>query len=138
MKRRQAKTVLRIQSIFGVLRPRNDVAGYDQFFVAQTADATGRVVAGHIVPWAQDTRNRLNPHNGLCLSALHDRAYDQGLITVMPDFRVRVSKAVAALANDSFLTESLQRFDGQSIRLPERFRPAPEFLALHAARFGYL
>jgi putative restriction endonuclease len=56
----------------------------------------------------------------------------------MPDFKVRVSTSVADLHGDSFLTESLQRFDGQAIRLPERFRPAPEFLAAHAARFNYL
>lgn len=40
------------------------------------------IVASHIVPWAEDEKNRLNPRNGLCLSALHDRAFDQGLITV--------------------------------------------------------
>lgn len=34
------------------------------------------VIASHIVPWSEDTKNRLNPQNGLCLSALHDRAYD--------------------------------------------------------------
>lgn len=96
------------------------------------------VIASHIIPWAEDTKNRLNPKNGLCLSALHDRAYDQGLITVMPDFKIRVSKSLANLTGDSFLAESLQRFDGQSIQLPERFSPAPEFLASHATKFGYL
>ncbi len=114
------------------------LAGYDATCCISGLRHEKLVIASHIVPWAQDTSNRLNPHNGLCLSALHDRAYDQGLITVMHDFKVRVSKSLAALTGDSFLTESLQRFDGQSIRLPERFRPAPEFLALHAARFGYL
>ncbi len=50
-------------------------------------------VASHIVPWAEDRRNRLNPHNGLCLSAPHDRAFDQGLITITPgSLRVRVSE----------------------------------------------
>jgi predicted restriction endonuclease len=29
------------------------------------------LVASHIVPWSQDKANRLNPSNGLCLSALH-------------------------------------------------------------------
>ncbi len=96
------------------------------------------VIASHIIPWAEDTKNRLNPQNGLCLSALHDRAYDQGLITVMPDFKIRVSKSLADLTGDAFLAESLQRFDGQSIQLPERFRPAPEFLASHSTKFGYL
>ena len=32
------------------------------------------LIASHIVPWAEDKKNRLNPENGLCLSALHDRA----------------------------------------------------------------
>lgn len=96
------------------------------------------VIASHIIPWAEDTKNRLNPQNGLCLSALHDRAYDQGLITVMPDFKVRVSKSLAVVTGDNFLAASLLRFNGQPIQLPERFRPAPEFLAAHATRFGYL
>lgn len=96
------------------------------------------VIASHIIPWSEDTKNRLNPQNGLCLSALHDRAYDQGLITVMPDYKVRVAKSLAEITGDSFIAESLQRFNGQSIQLPERFRPSPEFLAAHATKFGYL
>ena len=96
------------------------------------------VIASHIVPWAQDTHNRLNPQNGLCLSALHDRAYDQGLITVMPDFKVRVSLKLKAQKGDGFIADSLLRFDQQSIQLPERFRPEPDFLAQHARRFGFM
>jgi len=34
------------------------------------------LVASHIVPWRSDPGNRLNPKNGLCLSAIHDRAFD--------------------------------------------------------------
>ncbi|WP_206732396.1 HNH endonuclease [Janthinobacterium sp. 17J80-10] len=44
------------------------------------------LVASHILPWRQDANNRLNPRNGLCLSALHDRAFDQGLITITTEF----------------------------------------------------
>ena len=96
------------------------------------------VIASHIVPWSEDPKNRLNPQNGLCLSALHDRAYDQGLITVMPDFKVRVSPKVKASKGDSFIAESLLRFDQQSIRFPDRFGPAPSFLEWHARRFGFI
>ena len=96
------------------------------------------VIASHIVPWSEDTKNRLNPQNGLCLSALHDRAYDQGLITVMPDFTVRVSPKIKAVRGDSFILESLLRFDQQPIRFPSRFGPAPIFLEWHARRFGFL
>jgi putative restriction endonuclease len=96
------------------------------------------VIASHIVPWSEDKQNRLNPHNGLCLSALHDKAYDQGLITVMPDYTVRVSKALANRSEDSFMTQTLLSFDKQSIRLPERFKPANEFLISHAKKFGFI
>ncbi|MDB5843010.1 MAG: endonuclease [Polaromonas sp.] len=96
------------------------------------------VIASHIVPWRLDSKNRLNPQNGLCLSALHDKAYDQGLITVLPDFTVRVAPAFKAQQHGSFMAESLLRFNGQAIRLPERFRPEPEFLAIHARTFGFI
>jgi putative restriction endonuclease len=96
------------------------------------------VIASHILPWSDDKQNRMNPQNGLCLSALHDKAYDQGLITVMPDYTVRVSATLKVQSKDAFLAASLLRFDKQSIRLPERFRPEPAFLAAHAERFGFL
>ncbi len=49
------------------------------------------LVASHIVPWRSDEQNRLNPSNGLALSALHDKAFDLGLITISEDYRVIVS-----------------------------------------------
>ncbi len=52
---------------------------------------TRLLVASHIVPWAADAANRLNPANGLCLAATHDRAFDAGLITLDPEWRWRVS-----------------------------------------------
>lgn len=96
------------------------------------------VIASHIVPWRMDSKNRLNPQNGLCLSALHDKAYDQGFITVMPDFTVRVAPALKAQQEENFMADALLRFDGLSIRLPERFRPEPEFLAFHARTYGFI
>ena len=36
------------------------------------------LVAGHIVPWAENESERLNPENGLCLSNLYDKAYEKG------------------------------------------------------------
>ncbi len=75
--------------------------------------------------------------NGLCLSALHDRAFDQGLITVTLDYKVCVSKKLKAHAGDSFMVSSLLQLDGKSIHLPERFKPHIGFLAHHNRRFGF-
>lgn len=96
------------------------------------------VIASHIVPWSEDSKNRLNPQNGLCLSALHDRAYDQGLITVMPDYTVRISATLKTAPIDAFLQASLIDSDSKRIRLPERFLPDPAFLAAHARHFKFI
>lgn len=96
------------------------------------------LIASHIVPWSEDTHNRLNPQNGLCLSALHDRAYDQGLITVLPDYTVRVSQSLKTKSADTFMQDALLKYDGASIRMPSRLAPAPQFLEKHATRFGFV
>lgn len=96
------------------------------------------LIASHIVPWSEDTKNRLNPQNGLCLSALHDRAYDQGLVTIMPDYTVRVSAAVGLDQAHTFTQYCLLRFHQQPILLPERFRPNPSFLEIHARKHGFI
>ncbi len=88
------------------------------------------LVASHIVPWRCDKANRVNPRNGLLLSALHDKAFDNGLITVDDDMRVRVSRKYKG-SNDPHFSESIERYHKCSIALPEKFRPGRDFLSYH-------
>jgi predicted restriction endonuclease len=88
------------------------------------------LVASHIVPWRIDRLNRVNPRNGLLLSALHDKAFDIGLITIEDNMTVRVSRK-HPVRNDRFFSHSIELYDGQPIRRPEKFRPDKEFLAYH-------
>ena len=88
------------------------------------------LVASHIVPWSKDKRNRLNPSNGLCLSAIHDRAFDKGLITISGDFRVIVSRKLRQ-KNGDFLRDSILALHHRKIALPDRFQPKVEFLDWH-------
>jgi len=88
------------------------------------------LIASHIVPWNKDKANRLNPSNGLCLSALHDRAFDQGLITVTPDWKIRISKSLSR-SKSNFCKMTLLSLEGASIHLPEKFLPSSEFLLFH-------
>ena len=88
------------------------------------------LVASHIVPWRDADNNRLNPRNGLCLSALHDKAFDRGILTIGEALTVRVSKKAVA---DAFYRSAILRYDNQRINLPERFRPDAEFLEYHRA-----
>lgn len=88
------------------------------------------LVASHIVPWRSDARNRVNPRNGLLLSALHDRAFDAGMLTVGDDMTVRVACS-PALRSDKYFSDAIGRHHGQQIDLPEKFSPDPDFLAYH-------
>lgn len=86
--------------------------------------------ASHIIPWAIDPKNRLNPKNGLCLNSLHDRAFDRGLLTITPDYRVRVSAKLRTFS-DNANSILLLRYDNARVNLPDRFIPDVNFLAYH-------
>lgn len=88
------------------------------------------LIASHIIPWRVDAANRLNPSNGLCLSMLHDKAFDAGIITITNDMTVSVSQRYAA-KSDQFFNSALLAFDGKPIALPNKFSPLAEFLAYH-------
>ncbi|MBQ1289786.1 MAG: HNH endonuclease [Lachnospiraceae bacterium] len=88
------------------------------------------LVASHIKPWKDsDTKTeRTNPSNGLCLNALHDKAFDRGLITVLPDLSIRVS---SKLTGQDSGTLWLRQCNKTSIEKPRRFMPGKEFLEYH-------
>ncbi|MBL0165917.1 MAG: DNA (cytosine-5-)-methyltransferase [Propionivibrio sp.] len=88
------------------------------------------LIASHIVPWSKDKANRLNPSNGLCLSALHDRAFDKGLISLTEDWRIVVSVELRK-REETFVKQVLLPLEGQQIELPERFLPDHAFLVRH-------
>lgn len=89
------------------------------------------LVASHIVPWRSDKNNRLNPRNGLCLSTLHDKAFDKGLITITQDYTVKISPAVRQLADNRFASEWLIALEGRKMVMPEKFSPTLEFITWH-------
>lgn len=94
------------------------------------------LVASHIVPWSLDIKNRMNPRNGLCLNALHDRAFDRGLMTVTADFKVQMSDALKPTCRaDEEPVGWLRRFDGTALILPKKFPPDAALLASHRKRW---
>ena len=88
------------------------------------------LVASHIVPWREDKANRLNPSNGLCLSAIHDKAFDSYLFSLTDDNRVVLSQPLKA-SKDAFLQEVFWPIEDRSIELPERFIPNPALVRHH-------
>jgi putative restriction endonuclease len=129
---RQALVKLRVnQSFF-----RKRVLSAYEFRCCVTGlTARPLLVASHIVPWAEDAAHRLNPKNGLCLNALHDRLFDRRFMWVDTNFVIQFSKNLFEVDLASKPTvDWLMSFGGKSLLLPKNFRPDAGFLAKHAKR----
>ena len=87
--------------------------------------------ASHISPWAEDEANRLNPENGLCLSATYDAAFDRHLISFDEDYRLVVSKAIKDHYTDAAAKGYFLNREGQKMSLPAKFLPSQALLEKH-------
>jgi putative restriction endonuclease len=107
------------------------LAAYDGRCCITGLQVSQLLVASHIVPWSKDEVNRVNPRNGLCLNALHDRAFDSGLMTITPDYHVKLSPEILEVVMDPAAKGLLAKFERRRIKLPGRFLPDREFLEYH-------
>ena len=83
------------------------------------------LTASHIIPWSKDEKNRLNPRNGILLNALHDRAFDNGLISFEDNLEIIISPKL-------YLHDAAKPFfKNKKLRAPEKFGPNPAFLKWH-------
>lgn len=90
------------------------------------------LVASHIKRWADHPSERLNPRNGLCLSSLHDAAFDDGLITLDRKMCLVLSKRLKGYFPQTTLEQSFVPFEGKPICLPKKIaEPDPAFLRYH-------
>lgn len=91
------------------------------------------LIASHIKPWAkcENGEERTNAQNGLCLNALHDAAFDKGLITLDDDLRVVNSKSLHDALSAEVYTDYFAHYEGARIHLPTRCTPSPDFLDFH-------
>ncbi len=90
------------------------------------------LVASHIKPWRDFPKERLNPRNGLCLSTLHDAAFDAGLITLDEKLCLVLGKRLKSYFPQPMLERSFVPFEGQEIQRPNKTaEPDPDFLRHH-------
>ena len=87
--------------------------------------------ASHISAWASDTKNRMNPENGLCLSATYDAAFDRHLISFDEDYRLIFAPSLKEHYTNEAFKEQFQRLHGKKITMPIKFLPSQELLAKH-------
>lgn len=90
------------------------------------------LVASHIAPWSHKPIERLNVQNGLCLSRLHDAAFDQGLITFDEDLRLMISPKLKKHMPQRALDENFAAYENQPLQLSaESIPPSADLLAYH-------
>lgn len=90
------------------------------------------LIASHILPWANHPAERLNVRNGLCLSRIHDAAFDQGLIAFDDALQLVLSKRLRSHLPNSAIDAFFGKYEGRPLHLPDDAAlPSVEFLATH-------
>lgn len=90
--------------------------------------------ASHIKPWCEcEPLERLDVRNGLCLNALHDCAFDSGLIAVRPgSLEVRLSSKIEESMPEDIFDAYFRNYDGVPISIPHpEFAPSADYLEYH-------
>lgn len=125
-KRREVKTRVN-QGVFRLII----LANYNSKCALTVIDIPELLVASHIMPWADKKEERLNPENGICLSSLYDKAFDQGLITFSDDYKTILSSKIKANVGKSYYADFFEPIDGKQLLTPEKYFPNKRFLEYH-------
>ena len=107
------------------------VSNYSNACAICGLDVENLLIASHIIKWSENKDQRLNPENGLCLCNIHDKAFESGLLTITPDFKIKISSVLKKQNKIQNIQEYFLRYDNQPMIMPNRFLPDVEFLKYH-------
>lgn len=89
------------------------------------------LLASHIMPWSKNEEHRLNPENGICLSALYDKAYDKGIIGINKNYEIILSTTLKKKKETLFFKNYFGSIENLKINQPIKYLPRKEFLEYH-------
>ena len=107
------------------------VANYSGKCAITGIDIPELLFASHIIPWAKNEEERLNPENGICLSALYDKAYDKGFIAINERFELLISSDLKKKSKHEYYPKYFSHLENEKIILPKKYLPNKEFLQFH-------
>ncbi len=107
------------------------LVNYDTTCAISKISIPDLLVASHIIPWSINEDERLNPENGLCLSAIYDKAFDKGLIGIDTDLTLLISKELAEHRKALFFEDYFGKFENKPIEQAGKYLPRREFLEYH-------
>jgi len=94
-------------------------------------DIPDLLFASHILSWSKHEKERLNPENGICLSALYDRAFDKGYIAFDKNYRVLLSSSLKNKKDSEYYAQHFAPIADRLIRQPIKYYPNQLFLEQH-------
>ncbi len=89
------------------------------------------LLANHIIPWSKNEEHRLNPENGICLSALYDKAFDKGIIGIDKNHTVILSSSLKKKKDTTFFKNHFAPIENLKITGAVKYLPRMEFLEYH-------
>lgn len=107
------------------------IANYSGKCAISGIDLPELLFASHIIPWSKNEDERLNPENGICFSALYDRAFDKGLIAINEKYEILVSNKLRKKKDTDYYGKHFAHLESQSLILPQRYLPNKEFIQYH-------
>lgn len=98
----------------------------------KTPNGQSLVEGAHIIPWSESKND--DPRNGMALCKTHHWMFDTHLLTVLPDYRIKLS---SWLKQEGEKIEQTLVWDKKEIMIPEeqRFLPSEKALEEHFQEF---
>jgi putative restriction endonuclease len=107
------------------------LANYSNKCAITGIDIPELLFASHIIPWSKNENERLNPENGICLSALYDKSYDKGLIGINEKHQILFSSRLKKKKNTDYFSKYFAFIENQELLLPQKYLPKKEFIQYH-------
>ncbi len=107
------------------------LANYSNKCAITGIDIPELLFASHIIPWSKNESERLNPENGICLSALYDKSYDKGLIGINERYQILFSSRLKSKKSTDYFSKYFAIIENQELSLPQKYLPKKEFIQYH-------
>lgn len=107
------------------------LANYDFKCAITDIDIPELLVASHIIPWAENQKERLNIENGICLSSLYDRAFDQGLISFDSECKVLFASRLSRNVGKEYFERYFLPIHRKQLAETRKYAVNPLFLEWH-------
>jgi len=107
------------------------IANYSCKCAITGIDIPDLLFASHIIPWAKNEQERLNPENGICLSSLYDKAFDKGLIGINERYEVIFSAALNKNKGKDYFVQYFTPIEKAKLQKPQKYLPSLQFLQWH-------